>query len=427
MKVLFRSDSSSKIGFGHIKRDLVLAKQYKNVSFACLALKGSLINEIPYPVYKLKSANIYELIHLIKKEKFELLIIDHYDINIEDEKLIKKETKVQILSFDDEIKPHYCDILLNVNAYAKASDYKGLVPPQCEIRCAYTLIRDEFYQEAKKPREKKYDFFICMGGADTQNLSIKLAINLPKTKNISIATSSSNPNLRKLQEFSTLNDNITLFIDHNNIAKLMNQSHKLIITASSLVNEALFLKADFKAICLAKNQEKLALWLKQKGYEIEFISAIKLKNFTQLNMKEIKLVFKWRNDNHISQFMKNKHFSFKEHLHFIKNLKKDQSKKYFLVFQNKESIGVIDFININAISCEFGLYARPNLKGKGQILMDEIKKYAFEILKVQTLKAEVLKDNHKALRLYQKNHFIINDENAKSYYMILQNPKYKLQ
>ncbi|MCZ0772058.1 UDP-4-amino-4,6-dideoxy-N-acetyl-beta-L-altrosamine N-acetyltransferase [Campylobacter hepaticus] len=154
---------------------------------------------------------------------------------------------------------------------------------------------------------------------------------------------------------------------------------------------------------------------------------MKLKNFTQLNMKEIKLVFKWRNDNHISQFMKNKHFSFKEHLHFIKNLKKDQSKKYFLVFQNKESIGVIDFININAISCEFGLYARPNLKGKGQILMDEIKKYAFEILKVQTLKAEVLKDNHKALRLYQKNHFIINDENAKSYYMILQNPKYKLQ
>ncbi|EAL4090256.1 UDP-2,4-diacetamido-2,4,6-trideoxy-beta-L-altropyranose hydrolase, partial [Campylobacter coli] len=28
MKVLFRSDSSSQIGFGHIKRNLVLAKQY---------------------------------------------------------------------------------------------------------------------------------------------------------------------------------------------------------------------------------------------------------------------------------------------------------------------------------------------------------------------------------------------------------------
>lgn len=48
MKVLFRSDSSSQIGFGHIKRDLVLAKQYSDVSFACLPLEGSLIDEIPY-------------------------------------------------------------------------------------------------------------------------------------------------------------------------------------------------------------------------------------------------------------------------------------------------------------------------------------------------------------------------------------------
>ncbi|PVX05124.1 UDP-2,4-diacetamido-2,4,6-trideoxy-beta-L-altropyranose hydrolase, partial [Campylobacter jejuni] len=44
MKVLFRSDSSSQIGFGHIKRDLVLAKQYSDVSFACLPLEGSLID-----------------------------------------------------------------------------------------------------------------------------------------------------------------------------------------------------------------------------------------------------------------------------------------------------------------------------------------------------------------------------------------------
>ncbi len=42
----FRSDSSSQIGFGHIKRDLVLAKQYSDVSFACLPLEGSLIDEI---------------------------------------------------------------------------------------------------------------------------------------------------------------------------------------------------------------------------------------------------------------------------------------------------------------------------------------------------------------------------------------------
>ncbi len=63
---------------------------------------------------------------------------------------------------------------------------------------------------------------------------------------------------------------IRLFIDHENIAKLMNESNKLIISASSLVNEALLLKANFKAICYVKNQESTATWLAKKGYEVEY-------------------------------------------------------------------------------------------------------------------------------------------------------------
>ena len=253
MKVLIRSDSSSDIGFGHIKRDLILAKQYEDVSFACLALQGSLIDEIPYPVYELASASIYELINLIKEEKFELLIIDHYDISVDDEKLIKLETGVKILSFDDELKPHHCDILLNVNAYAKASDYEGLVPFKCELRCgfSYALIRDEFYIEAKENREKKYDFFICLGATDPKNYALQIASELAKSKSVIIATSSQNKNLNKLKKFANDNKNIRLFVDDENIARLMNESVKLIISASSLVNEALILKANFKAICVA--------------------------------------------------------------------------------------------------------------------------------------------------------------------------------
>ncbi|MCR6570877.1 UDP-2,4-diacetamido-2,4,6-trideoxy-beta-L-altropyranose hydrolase [Campylobacter insulaenigrae] len=272
MKVLFRSDSSNKIGHGHIKRDLILAKQYEDVSFACLPLEGSLIDDIPYSVYELSSASIYELTNLIKEEKFDLLIIDHYDINYEDEKFIKLETGVKILSFDDELKEHYCDILLNVNPYAKASDYKDLVPKYCELRCgfSYALIRDEFYEEAKIKREKIYDFLICMGGVDSKNLSLNIALSLPKNKKIVITTTSANKHLKKLEKFSQENENIKLIIDSQNLAKLMNQSKKLIISASTLINEALVLKANFKAIAYVKNQKKIAAWLAKKGYEVEF-------------------------------------------------------------------------------------------------------------------------------------------------------------
>lgn len=152
---------------------------------------------------------------------------------------------------------------------------------------------------------------------------------------------------------------------------------------------------------------------------------IYLKDFTHLDKKEILLVWQWRNDEKISQFMKTKHIDFQEHLNFIITLKKDQTKKYFLVFKDNEAIGVIDFINITQDSCEFGLYAKPNLKGVGQILMQEIKKYAFEILKIKELKACVFKQNKRALSLYLKNDFYIEHEDKDMFYVKLKNTKKK--
>lgn len=146
---------------------------------------------------------------------------------------------------------------------------------------------------------------------------------------------------------------------------------------------------------------------------------IKLKNFTELNSQEIKLIFKWRNHPDISQFMKTKHIDFEEHLRFLKNLHQDSSKKYFLVFQDEQMIGVIDFVNITTKSCEFGLYVKPNLKSVGQILMNEIIKYAFEILKIKNLKACIFKQNQRALNLYLKNNFYIYNEDEEMFYLEL--------
>ncbi len=149
------------------------------------------------------------------------------------------------------------------------------------------------------------------------------------------------------------------------------------------------------------------------------------KDFIHLNDYEIKLVWQWRNDKKISQFMKTKYIDFQEHLNFIIALKKDRTKKYFLVLKDDETIGVIYFINITQNSCEFGLYAKPNLKGVGQILMQEIKKYAFEILKIKELKACVFKQNKRALSLYLKNDFYIKHKDKNMFYVKLKNTKKK--
>ncbi|TXE82847.1 UDP-4-amino-4,6-dideoxy-N-acetyl-beta-L-altrosamine N-acetyltransferase [Campylobacter peloridis] len=142
---------------------------------------------------------------------------------------------------------------------------------------------------------------------------------------------------------------------------------------------------------------------------------IALKDFIHLNQEEIEFVLKWRNDESIAKFMKTKNITLKEHLNFLSSLKADSTKKYFLVFKDDEPIGVIDFININKTSCEFGLYGIK--KGVGDLLMQEIKKYAFEILKIKNLKACVFKTNQKALNLYLKHNFKIIDENDEFYFV----------
>ncbi|MGM0623939.1 MAG: UDP-2,4-diacetamido-2,4,6-trideoxy-beta-L-altropyranose hydrolase, partial [Campylobacterota bacterium] len=70
--ILFRADSSSNIGTGHIMRDLVLAKQYPNanITFATQALDGNINNKITEAGYKLEilsSNDLQELDSVIKK------------------------------------------------------------------------------------------------------------------------------------------------------------------------------------------------------------------------------------------------------------------------------------------------------------------------------------------------------------------------
>ncbi|MCW0244582.1 UDP-4-amino-4,6-dideoxy-N-acetyl-beta-L-altrosamine N-acetyltransferase, partial [Campylobacter lari] len=102
---------------------------------------------------------------------------------------------------------------------------------------------------------------------------------------------------------------------------------------------------------------------------------IVFKNFINLTKDEKKEIFHIRNSPDISKFMKTKNINYKEHLIFLKKLEKTSYKKYFLLVKNNENLGVIYFTNITTNSCKFGLYGIK--KGVGNLLMEEIKNYAF--------------------------------------------------
>ena len=123
---------------------------------------------------------------------------------------------------------------------------------------------------------------------------------------------------------------------------------------------------------------------------------LELINFTDLTDEQILMVLRWRNDERVAKFMKNKSVSEQEHRNFISNLKNDDTKRYFLVKEDSDYISVIDFVDIAADSCEFGIYANPELKGK--ILMQTIAEYAAKTLKVGELKSCACNENKKRSR-----------------------------
>lgn len=271
MKTLIRADSSSMIGLGHITRDLVFAKNLEGeVIFACQSLEGNIITSIPYEVKILNSNDVKELIALIKALKIDLLVIDHYGIDVQFERAIKEATHVQILSFDDTYQPHHCDILLNHNLSANKERYKELVPPTCELRCGvlYTLIRDEFREEKKQKREKIYDLFIAMGGTDATNITLSILKTLPQTLHICVLTTTANAHLKELQRYVEDKPHIALHVNSNEVATLLHQSHFAIVTPSVMVHEVLFMEVPFIAIKVAENQDDMFEYLHKQGYPV---------------------------------------------------------------------------------------------------------------------------------------------------------------
>lgn len=450
--ILVRADSSSMIGTGHIMRDLVLVKQFKDayITFAVLDLPGNInhkIKEAGYPLYMLQSNKIDELATVVNDLEIDMLIIDHYGIDGQAERTLKEKTSVQLFVLDDTYESHYCDILLNHNIYADAEKYTGLVPKNCELRCGekYTLLRDEFI-EAKQNRSLLTErdvkkIFIAMGGSDIADLNPKILDILDKFENISVdmVTTSANQNLEELKN-SVLNRAwVNLHINSNQISQLMTESDLAIVTPSVTMNEVWYMEIPYIAIQVAENQAYMSQFLigkhgdvleqfdESKLYELilqHLKCGSRLINFTDLTLEEKKRVLHWRNDESIRKWMYNKSLiTLEDHLHYIDSLKGRSDRVYFLVRDGYKEIGVIDLTSIDPekASAEIGLYARPGLKGVGDILMKSIIEYGFNVLKLKVLYSNVYTDNMKAINLYKKFAFIENMRDEKLITMELKN------
>ena len=152
--------------------------------------------------------------------------------------------------------------------------------------------------------------------------------------------------------------------------------------------------------------------------------SFSLKNFTELGDAKKEMVLSWRNNQNIRKWMFHQELiSLEQHRAFIDTLQNRKDALYFLLYEDKEAIGVIDFtdIDLQRGSAEIGLYTNPSLHGVGKKLMQNIIHYGFGHLKLKRLYAAAFKSNTKAIALYSRFHFQHYKETKETLYMELYN------
>ena len=238
---------------------MVYAKNFDEITYIS---KSDEKEFVPYPLITIQNEDEFFL-H-VKRLQPKEVIVDNYDFTLEDEKRFKELfPHIKLSCFDDDYREHFCDEIINHNISADKSRYKNpdivkIIPP---------LVRDEFKREKKIKREKIYDYFIAMGGSDTQNLNIKILEILPKDKKVAVVTTTANKHLKELREYAKDKENISLHVNSDEVAKLLNQSSFAIVTPSVIVHEVLFMQTPFVAIKTAPNQDDIYRYLTKKGYE----------------------------------------------------------------------------------------------------------------------------------------------------------------
>ncbi len=416
-----------------------------------------------------------ECINILKSEKTDWLIVDHYALDEDWQRKLHPYYEKLMVIDDLADRNHQCDILLDQTFGRQQCDYESLVPTGCEflLGSQYALLRPEFskWRSYSLERRSKLEFkklLVNMGGVDVDNFTGKVldglkTCTLPSDVNITVIMGKSAPHLEIVQAIaSVLPYKIVVKVDVENMAEIMANSDVAIGAAGTTSWERCCLGLPTLQVVIAKNQifsskvlarknavkflkeiKKVARFLedptewmkdvshaasqvcdgmgaykvfsKMTNYKIilENFGEIELCDYVNLSVDDKVLALNMRNHPQIKKWMYNQNdISKASHFDFIKSLKNNENRCYFLVKQKENVIGSINFsqIDLNS-SVEFGLYTNPfvSLKGAGSILVAAASYYACAELGANKLKLEVFSNNERAIDFYKKCGFKLID------------------
>lgn len=191
-KIIFRADGNATTGLGHLYRLFSLVEIVKdNFDFVFLTHKTSIGSVIPAAYNKvmipqnISIENEPEWIATQFSPKNYIIIADGYQFITSYQKQIKQKG-FSLIYIDDLAKEHmYADVVINHSPYIQEAHYKKEAYTKLALGTKYALLRPLFLEAAKQERKIHTvdSAFICFGGSDPFNLSLKAAEALLQTPN----------------------------------------------------------------------------------------------------------------------------------------------------------------------------------------------------------------------------------------------------
>lgn len=139
-----------------------------------------------------------------------------------------------------------------------------------------------------------------------------------------------------------------------------------------------------------------------RSYHLED-GQVSFINFNDLKEQEALDVLKWRNHPQVRNHMyKKEEILLEDHFRYLKNLRHQNKKFYWIVKERNRAIGVIDIVDFQGSKSEWGFYLNPDYVGTGVSinLIYHALNFFFKTMKFEGLFGFCHFKNTKALRFH---------------------------
>jgi len=243
-----RVDGSSEIGLGHLIRCMALADMLKDdfsIYFHSIEIPEQFINLCDskgFSYRKLESNKHF--LSLLTGD--EIVVLDNYKLGTEFQKEVKK-IGCKLVCIDDlHDKEFFADLIINHLPGAQPKDYIAQEYTNYALGMDYALLRPPFLQNQKRGKKIKSidSIFICFGGSDIKNLTLKVVEiikDFDQFDKIIVVIGHSYKYTNALEETVSNNEKISLYSSLNDleILELMNKSDLAIVPASGILYEVI--------------------------------------------------------------------------------------------------------------------------------------------------------------------------------------------